>query len=135
MANYTFNAIYTAVEEAAQSVESSAYCSSRYEPVPDAFPAVYVEEVSRVRTPNHITLDYTDEQNRVIHEVQVWSNKQNGARTEAYAIMNAIVAAYNTHYFRLTMMSPMPITDRSIYRLVARFTKQVTGGDTLPEGD
>ena len=135
MANYTFNAIYTAIEEAVTTVESSAYCSTRYEPIPDSFPAVYVEEVSRVRTPSAITLDYTDDQNRVIHEVQVWSNLQNGARTQAYALMDAITAAYNGLFFRLTMMSPMPTTDRSIYRLVARFTKQVTGGDTLPEGD
>ena len=135
MANYTFNAVYTAVTDAAIAVEAGIYCSSKYEPVPDSFPAVYVEEVSRVRTPNNITLAYTDDQNRVIHEVQVWSNKATGARTQAYAVMDAIVAAYNTLYFRLTMMSPMPTTDRSIYRLVARFAKQVTGGDTLPEGD
>lgn len=132
MAKYTFNAIYTQVTDAALAVEPSLYCSAKYEPVPDHFPALYVEEVSRVRTPGAITLDYTDEQDRVIHEVQVWSTLQNGAKTQADALMSAVEAAYNGLYFRETMRSPMPVADKSIYRIVARFTKQLAGGDVLP---
>ena len=135
MAKYKFNAIYTRIVTAASAVESGLYCSAKYEPVPEQFPALYVEEVSSVRTPGAITLDYTDEQHRVVHEVQVWSNLLDGAKAQADAIMDAVETAYNAMYFRQTMKDPMPTTDRSIYRLVARFTKQIAGGDTLPGGD
>ena len=132
MAKYTFNAIYTTIVAAARAVEQNLYCAARYEPKPESFPALYVEEVSKVRTPGNITLDYTDEQHRVIHEVQVWSNLLDGAKAQADAIMDAVETAYNAMYFRLTMKNPIPTTDRSTYRIVARFTNPIGGGDTLP---
>ena len=132
MAKYTFNAIYTTIVTAARAVEQDIYCAARYEPKPETFPALYVEEVSKVRTPGNITLDYTDDQHRVIHEVQVWSNSLNGAKAQADAIMEAVETAYNGLYFRLSMQNTAIADDRSIYRIVARFTKQIGGGDTLP---
>ena len=132
MSDYNFNAIYTKIAGAVTAQYPSAYISSRYEPVQEQFPTIYIEPAGKSRTPNATEITYDDRQYRAIHEVQVFTNALNGAKAQADAIMAVIEEAYSDIFFRETMCNPVETGDKSIYRLVARFTKQICSGDTLP---
>ena len=69
----------------------------------------------------------------VQYAVNVYSNKQTGAKLEAKAIMNIADNAMQGMKFWRTMTRQVPNVDRTIYRLIARYRAVV--GEPTQVGD
>ena len=129
--NYTRASIYSYVRGKIMSAFPSAYVSARYEPMPPKMPAVFIEQVNKTRTQRHIDFSYSDGQYVSTFEAQVFSNSKNGALAEAEAIMKTVEGAFNDIFFYETYCAPIYNADNTVYRLTARFTKQIAEGDEI----
>lgn len=129
----TRNAIYTYVADAVNTEERPVYCSSRYEPVPEYFPALYLAETSRRDVQRYVTLKFDEDVHEVTWEAQVFSNSANDAVNETHTIMDDVYAAFREMNFMQTFCAEIPDTDPSIYRMVARFERIIGGANTIPE--
>ena len=94
---------------------------------PSTFPCVsLVEQDNYVYTKTQTSL--SDENHcQVMYEVNVYSNKTVGKKTECKNIMALIDNAMLKKGFTRTMMQPIPnIDDATIYRMVARYSGVVS---------
>lgn len=94
---------------------------------PPTFPCVsLIEQDNYVYTKTQTSL--SDENHcQVMYEVNVYSNKASGKKTECKNIMALIDSAMLKKGFTRTMMQPIPnIDDATIYRMVARYSGVVS---------
>ena len=110
------------------------YCTSRFTPKPEHFPACYMTEISRRDVVRNVTLAHDSDVQDVSWEVQIYSNKAVGALDEAFSILEDVETAFHGLAFIETMCSEMPFGDKSIYRLVARFSRVIGGNDSIQTG-
>ncbi len=126
----TRNAVYTQVVTAIRAVYPSACCTSRYVPKQSSFPAVYIREIDRSRPIAYTQLDFEDNQWESSFEIQIVSNLENTASTEAYKIMEVAREAFCKLYYRQT--SEATIDESSKFTVIGRFRRVIGGGDTMP---
>ena len=103
------------------------YMVGEYVKSPSSFPFVsLIEQDNYVYTKTQTSL--CDENHcQVMYEVNVYSNKVKGKKTECKNIMALIDGAMLHKGFTRTMMQPIPnIDDATIYRIVARYTGVVS---------
>lgn len=130
---YTRNSIYSYVKKAVELEMPNAFVTAEYTATPAKFPAVFIREISQVRTAEATTLAFTDKQHESSFEVQIFSAKQSGAMTEAYKLMEIVRNSFNELYFAEISETPIEnAIDKTIFRLVARFRRVIGGGDTMP---
>ena len=127
---YTRNAIYTRVRNAIMAQYPKAYCTSRYVAKPANFPACYIHEIDNFRPIQFTQLDFQDVQWESAFEIQVVSNQQDTAASEAYAIMDIAKAAFNDLYYR--EFSETTIDRGDTFTVIGRFRRRIGGGDTMP---
>ena len=130
--NYTHDAIYTYVADAVDTTSRPVYCVGVYEPTPSDFPCAYIHETDHRPMQSAVTLTMTDDQLIKSWEVQVFSNKRNGALAECYDIIADAEIAFKQLYFIETSCSQVQNIDPSVTRVVARFTRVVGGEDQMP---
>ena len=106
--------------------------SSRFEPTPEEFPFCFANEISRSDVRQNVTLNVDQNVKNIGWEVQVFSNKEVGAVEEAFDIMSDVEVAMQEMKFIETYCHETPWTDRSIYRVVARFERVIADSDSLP---
>jgi len=128
--NYNRNAIFTYVRNAVAAEYPDAYITSRMVASPAQFPAILIHEIDRNRPIQNTQLDFQDVQWESSYEVQVISNKQNTAASEAYAIMELAKAAMSNLYYR--EFSETNIDRGNTFTVIARFRRVIGGGDTMP---
>lgn len=127
------NKVLSVVREAVLAQYPTASVYGEYVEVPASFPCVTVTEDT------NYTYVYTKDEQLAEHhaEVQysinVYSNKQAGAKLEAKAIMNIADNAMQGMKFWRTMTRQVPNVDRTIYRLIARYRAVV--GEPTQVGD
>lgn len=127
------NKVLSVVREAVLAQYPTASVYGEYVEVPASFPCVTVTEDT------NYTYVYTKDEQLAEHhaEVQysinVYSNKQTGAKLEAKAIMNIADNAMQGMKFWRTMTRQVPNVDRTIYRLIARYRAVV--GEPTQAGD
>ena len=124
-----FNKLDTDVNTESRPV----YMASRFEPVPESFPACYVAEISRRDIQQYVNLGFTEYVKMVGWEAQVFSNKITGAVDEAHEIMCDVEASFKEMKFIETFCSETPFGDPSIYRIVARFERVIADADTIEQ--
>lgn len=103
------------------------YMVGEYVKTPSKFPFVsLVEQDNYIYTKTQTSL--SDENHcQVMYEVNVYSNKIKGKKTECKNIMALIDSAMLHKGFTRTMMQPIPnIDDATIYRMVARYSGVVS---------
>lgn len=130
--SYTRESVYTYLRNALVDAHEGIYVTSRREPVTSSFPAIRVAETSRSRTQQYATLANDDDQYMSVFEAEIFSNKRNGALSEAYGILDTVESAFKRLGYFETFCEPIDNIDPSIFRLLARFTKQIGLGDELP---
>ena len=127
------NKVLSVVREAVLAQYPTASVYSEYVEVPESFPCVTVTEDT------NYTYVYTKDEQLAEHHaevqyaVNVYSNKQTGAKLEAKAIMNIADNAMQGMKFWRTMTRQVPNVDRTIYRLIARYRAVV--GEPTQVGD
>ena len=93
------------------------------------FPAVEVNETNSVPLRRSATDDNSEDHTRLYYEINIYSDKQNTAKTEAKAIADVVDEAMTSLKFYRTMMHTLPAQERTIYRLYARY--EVIVGETV----
>lgn len=127
------NKVLSVVREAVLAQYPTASVYGEYVEVPESFPCVTVTEDT------NYTYVYTKDEQLAEHHaevqyaVNVYSNKQTGAKLEAKAIMNIADNAMQSMKFWRTMTRQIPNVDRTIYRLIARYRAVV--GEPTQVGD
>lgn len=129
---YSRKAVYSYVRNAIVASHSGAYVTARIEPVPKNFPAIHLTEMNRVRTERYATLANDDQQYDSTFQAEIFSNEQNGAVEEAYSILETIESAFKTLGYFENFCQPIDNVDPSIFRIVARFTRQIGIADAIP---
>lgn len=128
------NKVLSVVREAVLAQYPTASVYGEYVDVPASFPCVTVTEDT------NYTYVYTKDEQLAEHHaevqyaVNVYSNKQTGAKLEAKAIMNIADNAMQGMKFWRTMTRQVPNVDRTIYRLIARY-RAVVGEPTQVGND
>ena len=130
IASKVFDTVYTAV--------STAYPSARidagYVELPATFPAVTVMETNSVPVRRMNTDENSEFCTRLYYEVNIYSNKQDTARSEAREIAKTVDAAMKTLKFYRTMMHELPAQDRTITRLYLRYeviVREIVNGNDI----
>jgi hypothetical protein len=117
--------IYTRVVERVQALHGNVEFSGVDERLPSKFPSVsLVEADSTTRTE---TIDSGSFENHVnvMYEVNVYSNKSGGRKTECKAILATIDETFIRMGFARSMRNPVSMDDATIYRMVARYTAAI----------
>ena len=129
---YSRKSVYTYIRNAIVASHSGAYVTARREPIPKNFPAVWVTEMNRTRPQQYATLANDDQQYESTFEAQIFSNKQNGALEEAYSILDTVESAFKTLGYFETFCDQVDNADPSVFRIVARFSRQIGMADVMP---
>ena len=103
------------------------YMVGEYVKSPPSFPFVsFIEQDNSVYTK---TQTNTGDENhcQVMYEVNVYSNKTKGKKTECKKIMSIIDSVMLQKGFTRNMLQPIPnIDDATIYRMIARYSSVVS---------
>ena len=129
---YSRKSVYTYVRNAIVTAHSGAYVTAIREPITKTFPAVRIAEANRIRPEQYATLANDDQQYVSTFEAEIFSNKQNGSLEEAYSILETIEGAFKTLGYFENFCQPIDNVDPSIFRIVARFTRQIGMADVMP---
>lgn len=115
------NDVFDTVAKALRAAHAGIYVTGEYVPAPPKFPAVSIVEadnrvVTRMRT-LHIENAVS-----VMYEVNIYSNKASGKKSEAKAIAATLDAEFSRIGFTRTMKNQVPnLNDATIYRIVCRY--------------
>lgn len=123
--------IFTALAAEIRKKFKGAMVSGEYVAAPSKFPYVsIVEQDNYISTENMDTSD-AEEFASVLYEVNVYSNKVSGKKTECRKIMELVDRMLYRMNFTRISMTPVPnMENATIYRLVARYTAK-TDGNTI----
>lgn len=121
------NEVYTLIAQALRAEYSAIDIASEYVKSPSAFP-----HVSVVMMDNSImeqTMDSGDHEVAIVmFEINVFSNKAKGKKSECKKIMSIIDGVLTPRNFKRLTLTPVPnMEDASIYRLVARYRAATDG--------
>ena len=126
------NEVYNTIAEALREKFDPISVYGEYVKSPAEFPAVMIEEKSNsalVRTQDSGSLE---NHASLMYEVNVYSNKQVGKKSECKAIFALIDTEFQKLGFTRTTKEPIPnLDDATIYRMVGRYTAVVSTGKTI----
>ena len=123
------NDVFNAVASALRTAYEGIFVTGEEVPADAAFPAVSIVEAdnrvaTRYRTTNIENAVYT------MYEVNVYSNKAAGKKTEAKAIASTLDTKFAELGFTRTMRNQVPnFNDRRIYRIVCRYEGTIIPND------
>ena len=126
------NEIFTLVSTAVRAKYPKIYMTGEYLKSPPSFPCV-----SLIETDNQIYRNTRDSGNienhvQVLYEVNVYSNKTSGKKSECKAIIALIDSEMESLGFTRTLMNPVPNeADATIYRMVARYRAIISKNKTI----
>lgn len=113
-----FNIVSTAVRAAYPNI----YMTGEYVKAPPSFPCVSLIEMDNAPLQRTQTTDSVENHVSVMYEVNVYSNKTSGKKTECKNIAGVIDNAMAALGFTRTMLNPIPnMGDATIYRILGRY--------------
>lgn len=119
------NEIYTRVVERVQALHSDVEFSGMEERLPSKFPFVSLVEADNTTRTDTIDSGSFENHVNVMYEVNVYSNKSGGRKSECRAILATIDETFVRMGFARTMRNPVSMDDATIYRMVARYTAAI----------
>lgn len=124
--------IFNIVSKKVRAKYSDIYMSGEYVKSPSSFPAVSLVEMDNTVYPTTQTSCENENHASVMYEVNVYSNKVKGKKTECKEIIALIDKEMIALGFTRTMMQPIPnMDDATIYRIVARYKAVVSKDKTI----
>lgn len=126
------NEVYSAVSGKVRAEISDIYISGEYVKSPPKFPAVSLVEMNNNVYTNTQTSEGNENHASVMYEVNVYSNKTYGKKTECKTIMSIIDEEMTNLGFTRSMLQPIPnMDDATIYRITARYTAIVSKNNII----
>lgn len=116
------NKIYTRVVARVQASHGDVEFSGMDERLPSKFPFVSLVEADSTTRTDTIDSGSFENHINVMYEVNVYSNKASGRKSECKAILATIDDEFIRMGFARTMRNPVSMDDATIYRMVARYT-------------
>ena len=116
------NEIFDIVAKAVRAVYPDIYISGEYVKSPPKFPAVSIIEMDNSAYTKTQTNDNVENHAVLMYEVNVYSNKQSGKKSECKSISALIDNEFAALGFSRSMLQPIPnMNDATIYRMTGRF--------------
>lgn len=122
------NDVFDVLSKAIMAQHPTAYVTGEYDDAPASFPAVTIVELDnsiyeRMRT------EHIENAVNVTYEINVYSNRTTGKKSEAKDISNLIDSVLTARGFTRIMRSQIPnLANAKVYRIVARY-RAVVGPD------
>ena len=121
------NEIFSKVAESVRNAFPSAFVSGEYIRTPSKFPFVSLIEMSNVAYDRTQTNGNLENHASLMYEVNIYSNKTSGKKSECKAIAALIDNELATLGFSRTMLQPIPnMDDATIYRMTGRYTAVIS---------
>ena len=120
------NEVYTRVAKVLREKFPGIDIAGEYVNAPSVFPHVSITQSDNAVISGRMT--GSAEMAQVMFEVNVYSNKAEGKKTECKTIMNEIDKTLFAMNFKRLALTPVPnMEDATIYRLVARYRVATDG--------
>ena len=132
MAAFTRNGVFDYVYTKVITQYSSAYISSKYEPVVPNFPAVFVREIGNFNNPANVTFSGGQGVWTSTFEVQIQSNDADTPVSEAYGILAVVDDAFMKLGYVKQGVNVIDDGSRGTYRLVATYRRVIGASDVMP---
>ena len=115
------NDVFDTVATVLRSTFPGIYCTGEYVPAPPRFPAVSIVEADN-RVVENMRTRRIENASAVMYEVNVYSNKASGKKSEAKAIAATLDEVFASIGFTRTLRNQVPnLNDATIYRVVCRY--------------
>ena len=116
------NEIFDIVAKAVRAVYPDIYIIGEYVKSPPKFPCVSLVEVDNSAYTRTQTSSSVEHHAELMYELNVYSNKTKGKKSECKAIASLIDDELAALGFSRTMLQPIPnLDDATIYRMVGRY--------------
>lgn len=126
--NAVFNAVVTRVRDRFPNV----YMVGEYVKSPSSFPAVSLVEMDNATRTDTIDSGSNENHVNVMYEVNVYSNKTIGKKSECKAIIALIDEEMLALGFVRNTLTPVPnMNDSTIYRMVGRYRATVSADNKI----
>lgn len=124
--------IFSAVEQAVRAEYPDIFLTGEYVPSPSSFPAVSIVEISNTVYRDSSTNTETENHAAVTYEVNIFSNKTRGRKSECREIADIVDQEFTRLGFTRTMLQPVSnMADISIYRMLGRYRAIVGKNHTI----
>ena len=121
------NEVFGNVSEKLRVKYPGIYISGEYVKSPPSFPSVSLIEMDNEIYRSTRTNESVENHVQVMYEINVYSNKTKGKKTEAKSIITVIDSEFERLGFTRIMYTPIPNElDATIYRIVARYRAVVS---------
>lgn len=123
------NEIFTELATALRAKYEDIFVSGEYVLAPPKFPAVSIEEADNYTATSEVDSG-GDNFSVVMYEINVYTNKTVGKKSQAKEIMALIDSTLTGRNFTRVSSTPVPNMDGSIYRITARYRVETDGTHT-----
>lgn len=121
------NEVFGIISEKLRVKYPDIYISGEYVKSPPSFPSVSLIEMDNEVYRSTGTNESIENHVQVMYEINVYSNKTKGKKTEAKSIISLIDTEFTRLGFTRIMYNPIPNElDATIYRIVARYEAVVS---------
>ena len=122
------NIIFTNLAQALRAAYNGISVYGEFVEVPASFPCVTIVEADNKVYKQTRDLSGVEHYAQVMYEINVYSNKANGKKSEAKEISNMIDGMMTDMLFTRTFRGQTPNIDRTIYRITMRYEAVVREG-------
>ena len=121
------NEIFNTIAKVVRKAYPSAFVSGEYIRTPSKFPFVSIIEMSNTAYDKTQSSGGLENHASLMYEVNVYSNKTSGKKSECKAIATLIDNELAALGFSRTMLQPIPnMDDATIYRMTGRYTAVIS---------
>ena len=121
------NEIFSKVAESVRTAYPTVFMSGEYVRTPPKFPFVSLVEMSNTAYDLTQSSGGLENHASLMYEVNIYSNKKSGKKSECKEIATLIDNEMATLGFSRTMLQPIPnMDDATIYRMTGRYTAVVS---------
>jgi len=122
------NEVYTRLAKMLREKFPGINITGEYVNSPTSFPHVSITQSDNTVIADRQTSSLKEEMAQVMFEINVYSNKSEGKKTECKSIAKAIDEQLFSMNFRRLAFTPVPnLEDATIYRIIARYTVATDG--------
>ena len=120
------NEIFTIISTVLRDKYEGIYVTGEYLNIPPTFPAVSIEEVNNTIRDDTRDSSFEEKYSRIVYDINVYSNKKTGKKTEAKEIANTIDKQLIKMGFSRPFFQSIPSEDKTIYRFTGRYTATIS---------
>ena len=119
--------IFNTIAKAVRTAYPDALVIGEYVKSPSQFPCISIEEIDNVAYDKTQSSFSLENHANVSYEINIYSNKTSGKKSECRAISSLIDDEFATLGFSRTMLQPVPnVDDATIYRMLGRYVGVVS---------